>query len=299
MHVLFQKKITLFVLNIKHNMKKIIFTCLLGISALVLLESFGTIQLGKKDGTEPGYTGSPGDSLKNCTVCHGGSAYPVANWITSNIPSSGYVPGNTYTITATNYGIGHTRFGFSISPQAINGDLLGKLLLTDTVTTKLVGNDKYITYTAAGVESLDSMVWKFDWTAPEAGKGDVVFYGAFNSNQNGEKGGDVTYLSTLRVKETGTASIQTQDNKTIHVQIFPNPCSDYLNINFNNNISGQQTTVNLVDLSGKQHYNLLNEKWNNQVFTQKLDIKNIPNGVYILSVSVGNKTKNIRLNILH
>lgn len=280
-------------------MKKVIFTIMLGVTTLVFLESFGTIQLGKKDGTEPGFTGSPGDSLKNCTVCHGGSAFDVPNWITSNIPSSGYIPGNTYTITATNYGVGHTRFGFSISPQAINGNLLGKLLITDSVTTKLVGNDKYITYTAAGVESVDSMVWKFDWIAPEAGKGDVVFYGAFNSNHDGHKGGDITYLSTLRVKESGTASINTIHNKIANLQVFPNPSTDYLNISFKTNYLNNQVTVSLLDINGKQYYDLVNEKWNNTLFTKQLDIRNIPNGIYILTTKVGNNTEHVKISILH
>jgi hypothetical protein len=54
----------------------------------------------KKDGAAPGYTGSPGDSLKNCTACHGGTAIKINNWITSDIPADGYVPGKTYIIRA-------------------------------------------------------------------------------------------------------------------------------------------------------------------------------------------------------
>jgi hypothetical protein len=55
----------------------------------VVLQSFDTKSLRKVDGTEPGYTGSPGDSLKNCTVCHGGTAETIEGWITSNIPTTG------------------------------------------------------------------------------------------------------------------------------------------------------------------------------------------------------------------
>jgi hypothetical protein len=104
-------------------MKKIIFTALIITSGFILLESFGTKGLGKKDGTEPGYTGSPGDTLKNCTACHGGKAYNEVGWIKSNIPESGYVPGTTYRIEAIGYGVSHNRFGFLVSPQAVNGNL--------------------------------------------------------------------------------------------------------------------------------------------------------------------------------
>lgn len=46
------------------------------------------------------YTGSPGDG-HSCAQCHGSSS-TVSGWITSTIPASGYVPGTTYQITATN-----------------------------------------------------------------------------------------------------------------------------------------------------------------------------------------------------
>ncbi len=91
-------------------MKKAILLVLLAFTGVIALESF-VLRVARKDGTDPGYTGSPGDSLKNCTACHGGIAFPVDGWITSNIPSSGYVPGTTYTITAKNREFGATRFG--------------------------------------------------------------------------------------------------------------------------------------------------------------------------------------------
>ena len=54
-------------------------------------------------GAPIGKTGSPGDG-SNCTGCHSGVATTSAGLITSNVPVTGYIPGNTYTITATNFG---------------------------------------------------------------------------------------------------------------------------------------------------------------------------------------------------
>lgn len=51
-------------------------------------------------GAPIGKTGSPGDG-SNCTGCHSGVATTSAGLITSNVPVTGYIPGNTYTITAT------------------------------------------------------------------------------------------------------------------------------------------------------------------------------------------------------
>lgn len=268
-------------------MKKVIFTALMILTGLIVLQSFGTIGLGKKDGTEPGFTGSPGDSLKNCTACHGGSATNVAGWITSNIPTTGYIPGSTYRISATNTTIGHNRFGFSISPQAFNGTLLGKMELTDTIQTKFVGeNNKYITYREAGVAGQDSKTWSFNWVAPNAGTGDVVFYGAFNSNHDGHKGGDLTQLSTLRVKENGTTAINQINNNAIF-NVYPNPIKNKLNINLTLN-KATLVIVNMYDLTGKNSVQLLNKTVSGEI-TEQFDVENVESGVKILKITLDSK----------
>ncbi len=65
-------------------MKKTVLTFIIGLIALVFFESFDLKILAKQqDGSNPGFTGSPGDSLRNCTACHGGTAITQANWIKS------------------------------------------------------------------------------------------------------------------------------------------------------------------------------------------------------------------------
>ena len=251
-------------------MKKFIFFLIIAFVSLIILQSFGVSGLGKRDGTEPGYTGSPGDTLKNCTVCHGGSATNVSGWITSTIPPTGYVPGNTYLITATNTSIGHNRFGFLVSPQAVNGNLLGTM----------------------DVFSIDSKSWTFNWTAPVSGTGDVVFYGAFNSNHDGHKGGEVTQLSTLRVKENGTTYTNNIE-KSIDFNMFPNPVQNSLTINFNLN-KNTLVQVSLYDLSGKKVSELLNKQMNGEV-SQQFDLSAVENGIKFIKIQIGNEFFNKRL----
>jgi hypothetical protein len=278
-------------------MKKIIFTALIITSGFILLESFGTKGLGKKDGTEPGYTGSPGDTLKNCTACHGGKAYNEVGWIKSNIPESGYVPGTTYRIEAIGYGVSHNRFGFLVSPQAVNGNLLGTIIRTDTVRTKLVGDNKYLTYTANGVDGIDSASWFFNWIAPKIGTGDVVFYGGFNSNQDGHKGGDVTHLSTLRVKETGTVSVANLTNNLNQVTVYPNPVTDILNISFDLNKSAA-TKIEIIDLSGKQVL-VLNNEISNGLVTKQINTADFKSGIYIVKTQTENETITKKISVIH
>lgn len=241
-------------------MKKSIINILLILPIVFLVQSFGPAILGKRDGTEPGFTGSPGDSLKNCTVCHGGNAANVEGWITSTVPSTGFLPNVKYTITATNTEVGGTRFGFSISPQSIDGKLLGTLIISDTTTTKLVGDNKYVTYRSEGVDGVDSKTWTFDWIAPDS-VNEVTFYGAFNSNFEGHKDGDKTYLSQLRLYKTGFTGVK--DNIILSaVSIFPNPMNRQTQLSFINKVKGI-VAVDLYDLDGK---------FNSQLFNQQLDL---------------------------
>lgn len=259
-------------------MKKIVTYTFAGALAFVVLGSFTGVKFGKRDGTEPGYTGSPGDSLKNCTVCHGGTAVDVDGWITSTVPQTGFVAGQRYTIKATNTEIGATRFGFSVSPQALNGDLLGTLLITDTTKTKLVGNDKYVTYRADGVQGVDSLSWTFDWIAP-ANVNEVIFYGAFNSNHEGHKDGDKTYLSRLRLYKQGFVGL-TENIKNDFLSVYPNPAVDEVRVNTAHNV--QSGVVTVYDINGKL---VLKQTVNGN---NTINIQSLTKGIYHIMLSLDN-----------
>lgn len=264
-------------------MKRLILILVGCLASLVLLQSFQGY--GKRDGTEPGYTGSPGDSLRNCTACHGGTPQRVVGWITSDIPQAGYTPGERYTIRAVNTEWGATRFGFSISPQALNGQLLGSMIVTDTLRTKLVGSDKYITYRADGVDGVDSNVWEFDWVAPAAGTGDVVFYGAFNSNHEGHKDGDHTYLDQLRVNELGVAGLFDAQG-AVRVQTYPNPATTELHIDLSSLPISEQPELALYTLAGNRCAVSIRQQYHNVV----MDVAQLPSGIYLLQVRSGNQS---------
>ncbi len=249
----------------------------------------------KKDGAEPGYTGSPGDSLKNCTACHGGTAIKIDGWVLSNIPKDGYIPGTRYTITPINFESGATRFGFEVSPQDLQGNLIGKMILTDTITTKFVGGEKYVTYTANGIESQDSMVWNFDWIAPTNGTGDVTFYGGFNSNYDNHKDGDKTYLSTLTVKEQTGASVSDISNLISEFKVFPNPSSDIVSITLDLK-EKSRVTIDISDMSCKQMESLIDEEMTGNI-TKQFSTSTLTNGTYLVRLKIGNQSTFKKLTI--
>ena len=266
-------------------MKNWFSTILMALGGAVVLSSFGTVVLGKRDGTEPGHTGSPGDSLKNCTVCHGGTAENVDGWISSNIPAEGFTPGSRYTIVATNTEFGNTRFGFQVSPQALNGNLLGTLIITDTFSTKLVGDNKYVTYRENGVFGQDYRSWEFDWIAPE-GVDEVIFYGAFNSNHDGHKGGDKTYLSTLKVFRKGFVGVR-EVQAISGICVFPNPVKDHTKLSFDIKLAGR-LKVSLYTLTGQK----VTEWFNQEVTTGAFEANFTPQvnaGIYLVNIDLNGK----------
>lgn len=167
---------------------------LLLLTASLFATVIGAFEALYPTGAPAGYTGSPGDG-NNCTSCHGGTATTSVGLITSNIPASGYVPGTTYQITATNTLSGSGKYGFEVSPQNASGAQLGTLAAG--TGSKLVGNGKYVTHSNA---TIANNAWTFNWTAPVAGTGDVTFYGAFARGNPGP----VT-LSSLIVSEAASA----------------------------------------------------------------------------------------------
>ena len=73
-------------------------------------------------GSPGGKTGSPGDNT-NCTSCHSGNEVITKNnIITTDIPISGYVPGETYTITINANHEGSDRIGFEICAENNSSD---------------------------------------------------------------------------------------------------------------------------------------------------------------------------------
>ncbi|MCU0442444.1 MAG: T9SS type A sorting domain-containing protein [Bacteroidia bacterium] len=255
-------------------MQKLIQLLFLSTICLILFQSFST-DFGKRDGTEPGFTGSPGDSLKTCVVCHGGVAITVSNWITSTVPATGFVPGERYTITATNTAQGHNRFGFSVSPQDISGNLLGTIIITDTTQTKTVGNEKYVTYRSAGVDGKDEKSWSFDWVAPDVNE--VVFYGAFNSNHDGHKGSDVTYLSQLKLFKEGFTSLPSLSIQN-RFNVYPNPASETIRVE-STDIPIQK--IKIVNILNKLTFETTNINY-------PIEVVNWPNGTYLIEVTFAN-----------
>jgi hypothetical protein len=252
---------------------KFIHTTILIVISLTFLLGLTSFMYMLPDGAPGGYTGSPNDG-QTCGVsgCHGVTPTEVTGYISSNVPLSGFVPGQLYEITVTVPGTGAK--GFEVSPQNTSGKLMG--VLTAGTGNKLVNANKSVTHSIA--VGINPAVWKFSWTAPVKGTGAVTFYGAFVSTFTN------VFKSTLVINENPTAGIHSAipDNFTFS----PNPVSDRVKLDF---FLAQKSSVNIsvFSIDGRIIKTLYNSSMNQGRQILDFNIKeNFKAGIYLIKLSV-------------
>ena len=155
-------------------MKTLVYVFGFFVAIAVLL--YPTKSTSLSSGSPGGKTGSPSDN-SDCTSCHTVlSTVSALTNVTSNIPPTGYIPGITYTITAS-LNPNSPKNGFEVTcEEDATGSKAGVFFITNANTTKLVNSGSSVTHKPNG-NTLNT--WSFDWEAPAQGTGSVTFYGAF------------------------------------------------------------------------------------------------------------------------
>ncbi len=243
--------------------------------AIVLMLMAFSGALKNPGGAPAGRTGSPGDGA-NCTACHGGSATAISDVISSDIPEAGYAPGQTYTINVSTTGEGNK--GFQVSPQNQSGDLLGTL--TAGSGNQLVGNNKYVTHN--GAVSSQTANWSFTWTAPEAGTGNVVFYGAFVIGYSNIR---TSSMEVVEDESLGIADLVLQS-----FSVYPDRAGSRVNISYQL-LLPETANFQLIDLSGRI---LLERDFGYQSagnYAEMLYLdRNMQNNIYLAVLKIGDQT---------
>ena len=151
-------------------------------------------------------TGSPGDGANNTCAkfgCHVGTinSFPGSVSIdVSNIPTSGYGPGVTYSITVTVAESGRNTFGFQMTAEDQNQNKMGTYSDNSAVRQEFTN---WVTHRL----SSGTGVFTFDWTAPNSSE-DITFYAAGNAaNGNGLSSGDHIYTGSTTIQRDILASV--------------------------------------------------------------------------------------------
>tara|TARA_B100000902_G_scaffold220944_1_gene209824 strand:- start:1242 stop:2036 length:795 start_codon:yes stop_codon:yes gene_type:complete len=263
-------------------MKKIISIISILILFLIIFYPNKTVSNGA--GSPGGRTGSISD-VSTCKDCHY-SGNGNGGTITSNIPSSGYIPGQTYTITTTIQDTGIFKFGFEITAEDNNGNKRGNFLITNSNETKAINNMKAVTHTFSGTSGQNTKSWNFDWQAPgfASSTGSVTFYASFiAANSDNSNTGDTYHFDSISVSEEATnLIIENQDDyiKILRNKILIN--RDILDIDIYN-INGD-LILNYQNIKAKEIINL----------------SQLTTGMYIISITDFNyKNKKIKTFIIN
>lgn len=268
----------------------------LGVMTIALmLDSTNTYS--EPSGAPERCSGSPADG-QTCanTDCHNGTATERDGMITSDIPSTGYIPGTVYTISVSITQSGVAKWGFAISPQTDAGNVIGTLAITSTTTTQLKSSGNYVTHKTAGNSGSGSKSWSFHWTAPSAGTGDVPFYASvMAANNNGNENGDATFTDVYTVSEDITASIGSSLESNSEFEINPNPIEgNELHISFSAN-AGETASIRILSMNGAlvKEINHAVSSTGNQSLTVQTD--DLAKGVYLIQVQTLAGTKSSRV----
>ena len=167
------------------------------LSSILILLFCSFYALTDSGGPPSGNTNAPGDD--NCTQCHYGTLVTTgSNWnnvsLSSNIPSTGYVPNTVYTMTLSHTQTGISLFGFQLTVlNNTNNSKAGTIIITSPSTTQIdTGTRDYLQHTQSGTAGWGSIDWTFNWKAPNTNVGDVVFYAIVNaSDNNNSSAGDM------------------------------------------------------------------------------------------------------------
>lgn len=145
-------------------------------------------------------TGNTGSDGNNCTGCHGDFALNSGggNVTISGLPTTGYVPNQTYTfsLTVTHGSADRTRWGFSIAARNVSNADIGTFSTTNA--NAAINGNELSHNNAPSTSATNTFTFNnLKWTAPSSGAGanaTVTFFYAGNAaNGNGSSGGDFIY----------------------------------------------------------------------------------------------------------
>lgn len=228
-----------------------------------------------------GNTGSPFDGGTCARIgCHTGGPAQTNQIvsITGNIPALGYTPGETYNMTVT-MSNGGSRFGFSLSPQTVQGALVGTLIASGAGTTLNGPGGKYLTHTSTGTSGSGSKSWSFQWTATDVST--VTFYGSYNfADNNGSTSGDLIVAHTQTFNRSPATGVN--EAATNRLEIFPNPVVDEINIKMSD--VDEVIMVTLMGIDGRV---LIKERYNQGNIRISISDRNVPSGLYLLALERG------------
>lgn len=241
---------------------------------LIAIPFVAVLLLSLSGGRDGQYSGSPGDGGATCTACHSGGSFDAIATISTNIPGTGFVYGDTYEVTVS-VASSATKHGFQLTTEDVSQSKVGTYAAG--TGNQIVNSGTHMTHTQAGNAQTS---WTFDWTAPSSAEGgEITFYTAVNAtNANGGTSGDevVTTSSSYLVNSVGIP-----ENELISFSVYPNPTSEFISIRTDNDML-EDTNIQITNYNGQVVYK-------SDTISERIDVSNLNAGVYILQINSESK----------
>lgn len=220
------------------------------LSSLLVLIATSALFLAPSGGRNGAYSGSPGDNGINCSSCHGAGPSTITGVITSNIPSSGYDPGVTYTITVSISHPTNNTFGFQLTAEDTTDAKIGGFSAPNN-SVQVFNGGNAVTHTSSGNSGTNNArTWTIDWQAPSSGTGDVTFYVACLASSGINTNNQVSLSSKTVSEDVPTAPIDL--NVTVTDEVCPGDCNGEINATASGGAGAPYTFI----ITGGQNTNL-------------------------------------------
>jgi hypothetical protein len=258
-------------------MKKVLFTLA---AAAVALPAFTNA-----NGPGGGKSGSPASNGQTCGSCHSGASISTQTVsISTDIPSTGFVPNTNYQITVTNStgGASNPRSGFQASVESAGHQ--GSL--TAGTGSKVVSSS-FVTHTSSSnTVSNGQAAWTFTWNSGNAPDGTTIYVSSLFANGNNNDNGDAVATQTLAL----TRSTIGLDEPQLAVGVSPNPAREFLQLELPEGL----TVVRAYALNGTEVFRAAG------VDGMRISTADWPNGTYVLDVrhADGRQFRD-RIQVLH
>jgi hypothetical protein len=194
-------------------------------------------------------------------------------------------------------------YGFQIIPQDVNANMAGSFTVVNRSDTKIIttpptGTRQYMGHLQANDTTTE---WIFQWTSPATSTGQITFYYAYNTStvafldsitspgaSPGVPGGRI-YASTAVVLPLPTG-INDLPPSVSGLNLFPNPTDGNFGILFDLKQS-ETVSIAVYSLDGRLSKQLLTGVlFNAGSFSQSFNLIDLPSGIYLLKMNVGNST---------
>ncbi len=261
----------------------------------VFIAAAAISQISFSGGLNSDATGGPASGGQFCgnPACHGGAPGSFDPSLSIEILDgeeaiTDYAPGTTYRLRVTIEAGSGTPAGYGFQAVALQADtIVGAGSFSnpgDDVRTRDIGDRSYVTHSTRS----STNTFEADWTAPEAGFGDVEFWVAGNAvNGNGSNSGDnpVRNESAFVLSE-GQATQVREIASITSLSVFPNPVFDQP---IQLNLTAKQRdrlTLRVLAPDGRivkeERWEILEGKNN-----RTLSFQSLPAGLYVIQLLNG------------